>query len=847
MRSIYLLIGILLLVFPAVSDEITLSTDYSDYYFPVDDNAIIPFSVTSTFPTTVDAVLHYELSTESRRENNQHFQNFPVAPGTFHKTIHLTSKTEVEYYINLTIFYNHGGILYSVELPSIGVHFVEKRTGSTEQGDKLVSNLTEVKEAPTPVPTSSPDARSWYTHDIQKQAAKKILNESLFIQVTDALNAEGYKQSSATVNMIDDLHGSIQVIFERDGNVLEVNGAYDDESVTELNVSTDGDLLIPDTLKSNDKFQKYLKTLKTDGFNEISNFIKYKQNVTDISKKFVDQKGNTKTLFASLYEGEVNDVRILEPTEKIGNTDNSDNKESNVSKDDITISTENSEYYFKVGTDASVPFTIKSNLKDITDGNIRYELSTATTSSGYSFSQSNEHYESIIIPTGTTSFAINLSSQNPADYKLDLTAYYMNDGVQQSVVIPQIGIHFIEGSIVPENSGNTQSSTTRPANSGSSSSQMQSSPSSITSPSQSFTQMEDRMNEMREEQERMMQQFMSSSQAGMQNQPSQQSLQNNQMNSESETINQLEQESKKIHEEQQKVADKLSDNPLIKETAEFLQKEGYNQTSGTVNLQNDGTGTFAASFEASNGDMAEMTGKYENGSVSELSVTSPDSLPIPDSLKEDQRYNEAKDYLKESSFQKTDSTITSTLNETRVTESYIDSDNSTATLNAKIEDGVVTEVSITEDKDMALFWIIGIILIIALIIICLIVLYLYFLKNEKREVKQIIEEEIIEEPQVIDYQKDVLALLEDATDALSLGDEKRAYSLTGGALRMLISYREGNGSSLTNTEAIELLFDSEKEKMEKILKKCGEISYAGKFGSSDEALEFISYIRALLK
>jgi membrane-associated HD superfamily phosphohydrolase len=243
--------------------------------------------------------------------------------------------------------------------------------------------------------------------------------------------------------------------------------------------------------------------------------------------------------------------------------------------DDITMSSEQSDYYYLAGTDAQVPFTIDSSFTNTLIGTLQYSLTRKQDDGGFSISQTNTQSQSFPIAPGRSDHALTLTSESETNYDLSLLLIYEDKGKDFAVVLPPISVHFVSEQKDVKQVKETLRSTTSEATK---------TPSSL-SGQDPFSQMEQEMEQMRQEQQQMMQNLLSQSGSGYSTrqsspQNSQQALQNNQMSSSSSALKQqMMQESQQTEENKRKLADSLEKDPIVQKQASDLRNAGYNQTS----------------------------------------------------------------------------------------------------------------------------------------------------------------------------------------------------------------------------------------------------------------------------
>ncbi len=507
--------------------------------------------------------------------------------------------------------------------------------------------------------------------------------------------------------------------------------------------------------------------------------------------------------------------------------------------DEIAMSSEQSEYFYQVGTDAQVPFSIESSFPNTLIGTLQYSLTRHQDDGGFSISQTSTQSQSFPVAPGTSHHGLTLTSETETDYDLSLLLLYEDKGKDYAVVLPPLSVHFVSDPKKHNPQQKTVHSTTSEATkTPSSSSQMD-----------PFSQMEQEMQQMREQQQQLMQNVMSQSMSGTSrpssaSQNPSQALQNNQMSSSSSALQQqMMEESQQNEENKRKLADSLEQDPLIRQQASDLRKAGYNQTSGRIVPTGPDKGEVAVSFENDEGEKISVTGKAENSQVSSLTAEKSGEIPVPPALSSNSTWNEFKEQLRNSSMVPSSGSVTRTPDETTIEQQYNSPDGRNATLSARMVNGTVEEVTLHQDEEFPLFWFVGIFLVILLVVLCAGVAFWYL---STRPEEKPCEECVIPSR---DYHEIVDELLEQAERAYHAGEKKEGYGLLGQAVRTYISHTYGKGDALTSEEIIS---DSpglalpEKESITEILKWCSLVEYAKEDPQDDQFFRFFSKAREIV-
>jgi hypothetical protein len=507
--------------------------------------------------------------------------------------------------------------------------------------------------------------------------------------------------------------------------------------------------------------------------------------------------------------------------------------------DDITMSSEQSDYYYLVGTDAQVPFTIDSSFTNTLIGTLQYSLTRKQDDGGFSISQTNTQSQSFPIAPGRSDHALTLTSESETNYDLSLLLIYEDKGKDFAVVLPPISVHFVSEQKDVKQVKETLRSTTSEATK---------TPSSL-SGQDPFSQMEQEMEQMRQEQQQLMQNLLSQSGSGYSTrqsspQNSQQALQNNQMSFSSSALKQqMMQESQQTEENKRKLADSLEKDPIVQKQASDLRNAGYNQTSGKIVPTGPDRGEVSVQFENEDGEKIAVTGKAENSKISSLTAEKSGEIPVPPELASNSTWNERKEQARNNSMVPSSGSVARTPNETMVTQEYVHPDGRNATLTAWIVNNTVQKIELKQDEAFPLFWFIGIFLVIILVVLCAGVAWWYY--STRPEEVQSAPQEMVPER---DYSEVVQEMINKAEKTYAGGDKKEGYIILGQAVRMFISHTHGHGEAITNDEIISGVvryIPPIQQSILDLLNSCSQVEYAKGQPDDENFVRFLQEVRQM--
>jgi len=453
---------------------------------------------------------------------------------------------------------------------------------------------------------------------------------------------------------------------------------------------------------------------------------------------------------------------------------------------DITISVNQSDYYFLIGEDSIVPLEVYNTYGKQIDGMLIYTVTQEINQGGFHYSSTDTQSNSFSVDEGEQTINLGFgTSDQPLTLRVDLSFDY-NEKEQRTVDLDEILIHFVSDESQKKNKENRQQCSSEKA-------------------------------EQQSQQQSSIQQQMQEQMDKMLSQQSQQRVQNNQMDQDSSALKQ--QMQKQLEEQkrmQEQFKEQLEQNPEFQKEHQQLLDQGYKQSSANIDPINNSSGDFEVNYEKE-GETASLKGSMENGEIKEMQrQSSEDAKKIMEELKKNGQFQKYDQQLSEEGFQQLDSEVIQQGNQTNVRVSYQNENNETAAINALIEDNEIKKVELEREKNRFWIWL--------LLIVLLITGFFFYKKYFKKEIsnaKKIIEKRV-------DYKKEALRILEEAKELFRKGKEKDAYGKAGEAIRFYYSYKLGIKKELTNTELIKNLKKNKikYQDTQKCLNLCGLVEFA---------------------
>lgn len=487
---------------------------------------------------------------------------------------------------------------------------------------------------------------------------------------------------------------------------------------------------------------------------------------------------------------------------------------------DITLSTDQKDYYFVLGETAEIPVTISNTYGHAVAGMLRSSTTESSMQMGILMSSSDSRSQDYPVQDGTSVLTVSAgTSDTEKTLKIQLSFDY-TETTALSASLGEITVHFVKDQSQVQNTKQQVTSTTTAGQPGSSAS------SSSTSSSFQFSQQ--------------IQQQSGTSGSG-------QDLQNNQMAQDTSALKQqLQQEQARSEEKRSEFLELLNADPTYRGINGTLTNESYPLVQLEPNPVTNNTGTFTAEFTGTGGNVA-VTGSMENGVVQSILENTSARIGLPTPLTDNQTYQEFLQDLGSGNYQRTGTQITTTPGSATINLTYQNPEGRAAWVNGTIRNGNLTSVSLAKEK--VEFPYLPVILGGILLLLAAAVGYLLYRRYRNRPKKTTFQGPALRPSCPKDYRKEALELLENAERAFSVGQYREAYGGAGQALRLFISHRFGSGTEMTNREVGTLLHFSRNEisGVSDILTRCSLVEFAKDEPEPEEFRRYVDFIRRIIR
>lgn len=189
-----------------------------------------------------------------------------------------------------------------------------------------------------------------------------------------------------------------------------------------------------------------------------------------------------------------------------------------------------------------------------------------------------------------------------------------------------------------------------------------------------------------------------------------------------------------------------------------------------------------------------------------------------------------------------------TLSGAIVNVTYLTDKGTPAFVNATVENGNVTQVSLglnEKGPDYLLIAIIAVVLVIAAVCVWLIWRRL----KARKPVLPAVVPRPRPVPVPLDYRKEALRLLKEAENAFGRHEYRDAYGLAGRAARVFLSYDHGDRRELTNAELVSVLAASGRagsDTIATLLERTSDVEFAKGMPDEGEFTGMVATIRRMV-
>jgi hypothetical protein len=474
---------------------------------------------------------------------------------------------------------------------------------------------------------------------------------------------------------------------------------------------------------------------------------------------------------------------------------------------DILFSTEQTEYYFKIGDEAIIPIEINSTYGNQVSGILQYSITQEINQGNVQFSNSNTEAKSLIINEGNQKISLDLgTSDSPSNLVMNLNFDYNENG-DRTVPLGPIIIHFVTDDSQKNNQQNKVRSSSQPKTQSQQqqdlfSQQEQQMEQSL---NDLFDNQQDLFSQQEQEMKQRLNELLQNQQTPSQN--PQQRLQNNQLSQDSNALKQQLQKQVQQQEQIKKEFEKrlLSDNDFLNRHQKLLEN-GYNITDDILNPVSNDTGSFDIKYINTDGKWATLQGNMTNGTITDLKQqTQVQQERLLEKLKQNTLFQQFHNQLITEGFSQNDINFQENENEnkTNIILQYENQKNDISKVTANFVNDEITQVTLEDDSSNSpnLFWLV----ILVIVIVSSVFAYFVIKKLLKKKTFTINDSSPISKSESFEPVKESKKLISQAQRHYEKGEYKEAFGTAGKAIRLFLAYDAGLQREVTSEELIRLI------------------------------------------
>jgi len=472
---------------------------------------------------------------------------------------------------------------------------------------------------------------------------------------------------------------------------------------------------------------------------------------------------------------------------------------------DILLSTNQTDYYFKTGENAIIPIEINNTYGKQISGILQYTISQLINQGNIQLSNYNTEKKSLSINEENNKISLDVGkSDTPSNFTVNLGFNYNENG-NRIVPLGPIIIHFVsDESQKNTHQQNKMQSSSQPST--------QSNQQDIFSQQQQ--QMEQGLNELfgnqsdlfsqqQQQMEQKLDELLGNQQNQSQNQ--QQQLQNNQLAQDSNALKQqLDRQVQKQEQIKKEFEQKLFSNNEFLNRHQNLLKNGYNINASNLNAKSNDTGSFDIKYNNTTGKWATLQGNMKNGTMTNINEQSQDKQEkLLEKLKQNKSYQQFNSKLLTEGFSQNDIAFEANGNVTNVILKYEDQKQANATITANFVNDEIRQVTL-EDRNYNPLNLM-LLIIIAVTVVSALCIYFAIKKFKNKKSFTIIDTQLNPKLKSFDHVIESRKLIDEAIQYHDKGHYKEAFGTAGKSIRLFLSHDAGIKREITSEELIRLI------------------------------------------
>lgn len=471
---------------------------------------------------------------------------------------------------------------------------------------------------------------------------------------------------------------------------------------------------------------------------------------------------------------------------------------------DILLSTNQTDYYFKTGENAIIPIEINNTYGKQISGILQYTISQLINQGNIQLSNYNTEKKSLSINEENNKISLDVGkSDTPSNFTVNLGFNY-NEYGNRIVPLGPIIIHFVSDESQKNHQQNKMQSSSQP--------NTQSNQQDIFS--QQKQQMEQGLNELfgnqsdlfsqqQQQMEQKLNELLGNQQNQSQNQ--QQQLQNNQLAQDSNALKQqLDRQVQKQEQIKKEFEQKLFSNNEFLNRHQNLLKNGYNINASNLNAKSNDTGSFDIKYNNTTGKWATLQGNMKNGTMTNINEQSQDKQEkLLEKLKQNKSYQQFNSKLLTEGFSQNDIAFEANGNVTNVILKYEDQKQANATITANFVNDEIRQVTLEDRNSNPLN--LMLLIIIAVTVVSALCIYFAIKKFKNKKSFTIIDTQLNPKLKSFDHVIESKKLIDEAIQYHDKGHYKEAFGTAGKSIRLFLSHDAGIKREITSEELIRLI------------------------------------------
>ena len=472
---------------------------------------------------------------------------------------------------------------------------------------------------------------------------------------------------------------------------------------------------------------------------------------------------------------------------------------------DILLSTNQTDYYFKTGENAIIPIEINNTYGKQISGILQYTISQLINQGNIQLSNYNTEKKSLSINEENNKISLDVGkSDTPSNFTVNLGFNYNENG-NRIVPLGPIIIHFVsDESQKNTHQQNKMQSSSQPST--------QSNQQDIFSQQQQ--QMEQGLNELfgnqsdlfsqqQQHMEQKLNELLGNQQNQSQNQ--QQQLQNNQLAQDSNALKQqLDRQVQKQEQIKKEFEQKLFSNNEFLNRHQNLLKNGYHINASNLNAKSNDTGSFDIKYNNTTGKWATLQGNMKNGTMTNINEQSQDKQEkLLEKLKQNKLYQQFNSKLLTEGFSQNDIAFEANGNVTNVILKYEDQKQANATITANFVNDEIRQVTLEDRNSNPLN--LMLLIIIAVTVVSAVCIYFAIKKFKNKKSFTIIDTQLNPKLKSFDHVIESKKLIDEAIQYHDKGHYKEAFGTAGKSIRLFLSHDAGIKREITSEELIRLI------------------------------------------